>query len=158
MLLRADFLKDVGLFDPSFFLYYEDIDLAWRGRLRGWKFWYAPKSVVVHEHSYSSKAGSPFVHFWSDRNRRLTLVKNGTLKVAVKALFGAVLWALRDAVITPLRQIIRLKKPNISASLYRLRQLASLLKAVPAAIKSRRQIEKSRTVTRTFINDWISTR
>jgi len=158
VLLRADFLKEVGLFDPSFFLYYEDIDLAWRGRLRGWKFWYAPKSVVVHEHSYSSKAGSPFVQFWSDRNRRLTLIKNGTLKVAFKALFGAVLWAFRDSVITPLRQIIRLKKPNISASLYRLRQLASLLKAVPTAIKSRRQIEKSRTVARTFISDWISTR
>jgi GT2 family glycosyltransferase len=158
VLLRTEFLHDVGLFDPSFFLYYEDIDLAWRGRLRGWKFWYAPKSVVVHEHSYSSKAGSPFVHFWSDRNRRLTLIKNGTLKVAFKALFGAVLWALRDSVITPLRQIIRLKKPNISASLYRLRQLASLLKAVPTAIKSRRQIGKSRTVARTFISDWISTR
>ena len=87
-----------------------------------------------------------------------TLIKNGTLNVAFKALLGAVLWAFRDAVNTPLRQIIRMKKPNITASLYRLRQLGSLLKAVPTAVKSRRQIEKSRTVTRDFINDWISTR
>jgi hypothetical protein len=158
VLLRAEFLNDVGLFDPSFFLYYEDIDLAWRGRLRGWKFWYAPNSVVIHEHSYSSKAGSPFVHFWSDRNRRLTLLKNGTLKVAIKAILGALIWAFRDAIITPLRQIVRMRKPNVSASLYRLRQLGSLLKALPAAIKSRRQIGKSKTVARTFIQEWISTR
>ena len=158
VLLRAEFLHDVGLFDSSFFLYYEDIDLAWRGRLRGWKFWYAPQSVVLHEHSYSSKAGSPFVHFWADRNRRLTLVKNGTKSMACKAIAGAVVWAARDALITPLRQILRFKSPDLKASSYRLRQLGSLLKAVPTAIKSRRQIEKSRTVEKDFIFDWISTR
>ena len=158
VLLRTEFLHDVGLFDSSFFLYYEDVDLAWRGRLRGWKFWYAPKSVVVHEHSYSSKAGSPFVHFWADRNRRLTLVKNGTKSMAFKAIAGAIVWAARDALITPLRQILRLRSPNLRASIYRLRQLGSLLKAVPTAIKSRRQIEKIKTVDRDFIFDWISTR
>ena len=158
VLLRADFLHDIGLFDDSFFLYYEDIDLAWRGRLRGWKFWFAPSSVVIHEHSYSSKAGSPFVLFWSDRNRRLTLVKNGTISVAVKAVIGAIIWACRDAIVNPSRQILRLNKPNLTASVYRLRQLGSLLKAVPTAIKSRRQIEKRRTVDRNFIFDWISTR
>ena len=158
VLLRADFLNDVGLFDPSFFLYYEDIDLAWRGRLRGWKFWFAPKSVVIHEHSYSSKAGSPFVQFWSDRNRRLTLIKNGTISIAVKAVVGAIIWACRDALINPLRQLLRLRKPNLKASSYRLRQLGSLLKAVPTAVKSRRQIEKRRTVDREFIYDWITSR
>jgi GT2 family glycosyltransferase len=158
VLMRTDFLLDVGLFDPSYFLYYEDIDLAWRGRLRGWKFWFAPLSVVIHEHSYSSKAGSPFVHFWADRNRRLTLIKNGTFSIAMKAVVGAMIWAFRDAIVTPVRQILRLKRPDLRASIYRLRQLGSLLKAIPTALLSRRQIEKQRTVDRKFIFDWISTR
>ena len=98
------------------------------------------------------------MHFWADRNRRLTLVKNGTKSMACKAIAGAIVWAARDALITPLRQILRLRSPNLRASIYRLRQLGSLLKAVPTAIKSRRQIEKIKTVDRDFIFDWISTR
>ena len=34
VLLRPRYLADVGLFDERFFLYYEDTDLAWRGRTR----------------------------------------------------------------------------------------------------------------------------
>ena len=35
VLLRPRYLADVGLFDERFFLYYEDTDLAWRGRAAG---------------------------------------------------------------------------------------------------------------------------
>ena len=37
VLLRPAYLADVGLFDERFFLYYEDTDLSWRGRGRGWR-------------------------------------------------------------------------------------------------------------------------
>lgn len=158
VLLRCDFLRDVGIFDDTFFLYYEDVDLAWRGRLRGWRFFFSPQSVVLHEHSYSSKAGSPFVFFWSDRNRRLTLIKNGPASVAVKALMGAFIWAFRDAVIPPLREMLRLRKPDLRASTYRLRQLGSFLKAVPVALRNRKQIGQTKQLNRDFIYQWISSR
>ena len=35
VLLRSDYLDDVGLFDERFFLYYEDTDLSWRGEDEG---------------------------------------------------------------------------------------------------------------------------
>src|SRR5262249_10939580 len=38
MLLRRELIDDVGLFDERLFMYYEDLDLAWRARLRGWRF------------------------------------------------------------------------------------------------------------------------
>ena len=48
VLLSMRYLKSVGLFDERLFLYYEDFDLAWRGRLRGWRYVYVPTSVARH--------------------------------------------------------------------------------------------------------------
>ena len=42
VLLRSDYLADVGLLDERFFLYYEDTDLSWRGRARGWRYRFVP--------------------------------------------------------------------------------------------------------------------
>lgn len=157
-LLRTRFLEEVGLFDPTFFLYYEDIDLAWRGRLRGWKFFYAPKSVVLHEHSYSSGAGSQFVHFWADRNRRLTLVKNAPARQALRAVVGSIAWAIRDALINPVKQVRKHRGFHISHSVYRARQLGSFLKVLPSAVRQRNNIEKARTKPREIVFDWLSVR
>ena len=52
-------LADAGLLDPRFFDYYEDTDLAWRGRgTLGWRHRYVPMSVVRHVHAASSIEGS----------------------------------------------------------------------------------------------------
>lgn len=49
MIVRQSVLKEVGGFDPGFVLGYEDIDLCWRIRLRGYKVVYVPRSVVFHK-------------------------------------------------------------------------------------------------------------
>ncbi|MFH1671751.1 MAG: glycosyltransferase family 2 protein [Candidatus Portnoybacteria bacterium] len=50
---RREALEDVALngeyFDEDFFAYKEDVDLAWRLRLRGWKTFYQPKSIAWHD-------------------------------------------------------------------------------------------------------------
>jgi GT2 family glycosyltransferase len=38
VLFASSYLRDAGLFDEELFLYYEDVDLAWRGRERGWQY------------------------------------------------------------------------------------------------------------------------
>jgi GT2 family glycosyltransferase len=156
--LRSSFLRDVGLFDPSFFLYYEDLDLSWRAHYKGWSIQYVPTSVVYHEHAYSSGEGSPFFRFWVDRNRRLTLVKNAPTAVAVKAVIGAVVWGVRDAFLPPLRSLIRLRRPQLGSTLYRLRQMASFLKSVPPAVKARRTQLKTSPLKPSFVYDWVSQR
>lgn len=156
--LRAEALKEVGLFDPSFFLYYEDMDLSWRMRYAGWKISYAPKSVVRHEHAFSSGEWSPFFRFWVDRNRRLTLVKNAPTPAAVKAVIGAAVWAIRDSLVPILRCALRLHRPNFGVAAYRLKQYGSFVKALPAAIKARRRQLKSSELKPDFVYSWISTR
>jgi GT2 family glycosyltransferase len=75
-LLRRAMLEDVGGFDESFFMYLEDVDLAWRARMRGWRCLYAPAAVVRHHHSASSGHGSAFKHEHVGRNRVRLLAKH----------------------------------------------------------------------------------
>ncbi len=51
LLLRGQALREVGLLDPEFPLYWEDADLSWRLRRAGWRLAVAPDSVVEHHPS-----------------------------------------------------------------------------------------------------------
>ena len=48
VMIRMQALRDLHFFDPGFFLYYEEVDLMRRGRLRGWGTAYVPEARVVH--------------------------------------------------------------------------------------------------------------
>ncbi len=75
-LYRRDMLDEIGLFDGDFFAYLEDVDLAWRARLAGWRCAYAPGAVVTHVHSATGVEGSPFKSYQLGRNKVWTIVKN----------------------------------------------------------------------------------
>lgn len=66
-------------FDQDFFVYKEDVDLAWRLRLRGWQSWYVPEAKAYHFRSVSVSrrfSKSPWVNFLSYRNHLWLLLKN----------------------------------------------------------------------------------
>jgi GT2 family glycosyltransferase len=48
LLVRRKALDGVGLFDPDFFMYGEDLDLCYRIKAAGWKIWYVPSAMAVH--------------------------------------------------------------------------------------------------------------
>lgn len=75
-LYRRKLFDDVGGFDESFFAYLEDVDLAWRARLAGWRCWYVATAAVRHEHSATAIEGSPFKNFHLGRNKILSILKN----------------------------------------------------------------------------------
>lgn len=56
MLVRADAFRDVGGFDPRFFLYFEDVDICKRLRERGWQVASVGSSVAEHKESTSTSA------------------------------------------------------------------------------------------------------
>ena len=45
----------IGGFDPGYFMYFEDVDLARRLGQRGWLHVYVPTSVVTHEGGHATK-------------------------------------------------------------------------------------------------------
>jgi GT2 family glycosyltransferase len=73
---RRELFADIGEFDEDFFMYLEDVDLAWRARLAGWRCLYAPDAIVYHWHSATAVENSPFKLFHLARNRVWTIAKN----------------------------------------------------------------------------------
>jgi GT2 family glycosyltransferase len=67
-LYRRAMLEEVGSFDESFFMYMEDVDLAVRARLAGWRCRYVPEAVVVHENSATAGRGSDLAVYYGNRN------------------------------------------------------------------------------------------
>ena len=58
MLVRAQALSQAGLFDELFFMYGEDLDLAFRIKARGWRVYYYPAVEVLHHKGASSRKQS----------------------------------------------------------------------------------------------------
>lgn len=54
--LRAEAMRQVGLFDERYFMYSEEIDLCRRLRAAGWGVRYVPTAEVVHLEGGSSRA------------------------------------------------------------------------------------------------------
>lgn len=82
-LYRRAMLEDVKIdgqyFDESFFAHKEDVDLAWRARLLGWRCWYTPEAVAIHPRNFRPGQRNlvpPAVRVHAVTNRYLLLLKN----------------------------------------------------------------------------------
>lgn len=71
---RRSMLDEIGLLDGDFFFSFEDVDLAWRAQLAGWRCVFNPKAIVYHK--LKASGGGRTASFYDGRNRIYTLVKN----------------------------------------------------------------------------------
>ena len=78
VVFHPEYLSAIGGFDPEYFLYYEDVDLALRGRQAGWTTVHVPEAVVEHRHSDRTVQGTELVEVLQHRNRLLTIVRHGS--------------------------------------------------------------------------------
>jgi len=56
LMIRREVVQKVGLFDPRFFLYSEEVDLCWSTKAAGWKVVFFPHTTVVHLGGESAKS------------------------------------------------------------------------------------------------------
>jgi GT2 family glycosyltransferase len=75
-LYRREMLLALGGLNDSYFMYLEDVDLAWRARWAGWEAVLAPKARVRHVHSGSSGQGSALKTYYLARNKIHLLLTN----------------------------------------------------------------------------------
>lgn len=152
VLLKRSYLDAVGLFDERLFLYYEDTDLSWRGRLRGWRYVYEPTSVVRHRHAASSGVGSPTFRFYTERNRLLVLAKNAPAGLATRAGLGEARRCARTVVRDVLARPLTLRMPVRDEAAHRWRVLRSYLGVLPGMLRDRWR--SGRTVRRRELMRW----
>jgi N-acetylglucosaminyl-diphospho-decaprenol L-rhamnosyltransferase len=85
----------VGGFDPGYFMYFEDVDLAQRLGRAGWLHVYAPSAVVVHEGGHSTRRNPhrmARVHHTSAMryvSRQYSGRRNAPLRAALRAGLGS---------------------------------------------------------------------
>lgn len=149
---RTELFQDVGLFDESFFAYGEDAELGLRARLRGWKCLYIPTAVAYHHHSATLGPYSPRKIFLVERNRIWLAVKLFPAEQLMKVPFysglryfysGWGLWTNQGDVgrSTANRSVWVILWAVLKA------QIAALIR-IPALLKERQRIQRTRTLSR----------
>ena len=86
VLFSSAFLQATGGFDERYVLYYEDVDLALRGRELGWSYRLVPNSVVEHIGSLSTASAPSRTRYLQERNRLLASFRfadRGTQRAAL---------------------------------------------------------------------------
>jgi GT2 family glycosyltransferase len=90
MFVDKAFIADVGLMCADYFLYFEEIDWAERGRQRGWEIGYCWKSKIYHKEGesthcgYKSKEKKAFFVFFN----RIKRGQFGLVKGAIRAMLN----------------------------------------------------------------------
>ncbi len=76
MLIRAPLYKLSGGLDQQFFAHFEEIDLCWRLKNRGYKLVFVPESTVFHVGGGALPRTNPFKTYLNFRNSLFALYKN----------------------------------------------------------------------------------
>lgn len=135
MAVRREVWEALGGFDENFWMYLEDVDLAFRAQLAGWKAVFAPSAKVYHK--LSSSGGDDLSSYYVGRNTLWLIAKNMPtglllrhLPQIVTAQIGIAIDALRNWQGTAARARLR-------------GQLAGLL-GLPAQLGKRQMIQRRR--------------
>ena len=145
---RRTMLEQVGLLDEAFFYSCEDVDLAWRAQLVGWRCVYAPRAIVYHK--LSATGGGITASFYDGRNVIYVLVKD----------YPGDLWRRHWRAVLR-RQLLlaveALRAWRGAAARARLRgQLAGLFFGVPRMLPKRRAVQRARVVDRRYLERMLT--
>jgi GT2 family glycosyltransferase len=149
-LYRRAMIDDVAVdgefFDPDFFVYREDADVAWRAMLMGWRTLYTPAAVAYHVRTVTPdnrRSVPALLNMHSVKNRFLMRIKNTTaglyrrfwLPMTLRDLMvvaGALVW-----------------EPSSAAALWH------VARCLPRALRRRRAIMSRRRISDQDLARWF---
>lgn len=135
--LRRSMLDEIGLFDPRFFAYYEDTDLAWRSRRAGWHTTFVAESVVDHLHGGSGGSASGAFFFLNYRNWLWTNLRNGDARRIVAAVRRAWHYSWPYTRRNVVGRVRRLQRPDMTITAAWGRVLAGVAEGVGPIVAAR---------------------
>lgn len=145
------------IFDNSFFMYKEDVDISWRLRLFGWKCSYEPAALTYHgrgtgvfnrstalEVARNRSGLSKFQRYFSYKNERLMRVKNE-------------MWANVAHDILPIiwKEILMFGWAILREQ-FLFKSFGKFLLQLPCALLKRREIMKRKTASAKQMQKWFS--
>lgn len=93
LMARRSFYESVGVIDPEFFIYYEEIDLLRRGRLHGHKIAVSTRGIIHHYNRLETPTSGRPVKIRFERGYEIFTLKdqfNPALKCVIKFLMEVV--------------------------------------------------------------------
>jgi GT2 family glycosyltransferase len=148
--------SDYEYFDEDFFAYKEDVDLAWRLRLAGWKAFYVSGAVAWHARSAGESVATnylgiirerlkigKFAKYLSFKNQRLMQIKNEQPLLFLKHL----IWWLPKEIASWIYVILFER--------YTWRAIGDLFRQAPGAWQKRKIIMARRRVSSEEMEGWF---
>jgi len=149
-LYRREMIEDVSIegefFDPDFFVYREDADVAWRAQLMGWRCLYTPFARGYHVRAVlpgNRRALPRVINMHSVKNRFLMRIKNMT-----PDLYRRNFWSItfRDFIVLGCCMVYEL---------YSLKAFWYLARNWGRALSKRRAIMAKRCVSNDYMAGWF---
>lgn len=143
---RKAMLEEIGLFDEDMFMYCEDMDLAWRAQIAGYRCVYTPKAIAYHR--LSATGGGKLASFYNGRNFIYVLAKDYPSSLFRKywpIILKAQLKIAADA----------LRAWRGEAARARLRGQLAGLKAIPLALSKRQSVYSLRRVPDSYLESLL---
>lgn len=146
VLIKKNIYEELGGFDETFFMYYEDADFSLRCLRKGYRIVYEPNAIIHHIHSGTSSAKPSFVSYHAERNHLLLLVKHFPWKiVCIQSLIH-----IMSFIVSSLRAMIWGFKGNLiksefwqDKSQYRFQLLVWSVRNLPSLYRKRLAIIKT---------------
>jgi GT2 family glycosyltransferase len=133
-------------FDEDFFAYREDADVAWRGRLFGWRAMLVPDAIAYHVRSVTPerrRSLSPEINMHSVKNRFLLRLKNEGVYLALR---NAPFELARDLMV--IGAALTIERTSLPA-------LGWLWRNRRRILEKRREIQKRRRVSDRQLAEWF---
>ncbi len=140
-LYKTELFKDIGLFDETFFAYFEDTDVSLRTQLAGHKAYYEKSAVAYHDHGTTSSKIPGFTVYQTFKNLPLVYWKNTPLKLLfpIGWRFFACYWLMYIRAILRGQFVIATKGLLMSLYLF------------PHALRQRIRIQSSKRVPASYM-------
>ena len=149
-LYRRTMIDDIslrgGFFDPDFFAYREDADVAWRAQLLGWKCLYTPDAVAYHVRSVlpsNRQSVAALINMHSVKNRFLMRINNITPGLYARHFFSI---TFRDLLI--ITACLLRERSSLSAFTFVFRNWRK-------AFRNRREIMSRRQIDNRALHQWF---
>ena len=140
--------EELGGFDEDFFASHEDIDLSYRARLRGYRCRYVADAIVRHHGSATLGRGSVSAVFHGQRNLEWMYLKNTPASLLVRTLPGHLVYnAASAAYFARMGHLGVFLKAKLAA-----------VRGLPAIVRKRSAIQRTRTVSARAIEEHLERR